>query len=119
MREKVVQVLERGKESVTQMRRIIHHPHHHQDLHDDHDIDGCLKLLKGQLDAYSLEVLTSFATALSMIHNFASFYNHHHDHQGLKRPNHHHHHHDVKCGESQDWDIPRTPRHGRGCNKRR
>lgn len=119
IREELVQVLERGKESAIQIRRLIdhHHPHHQ----DDHDVDdGCLKLkLKGQVDAHSLEVLTSFATALSMIHyNFPSFDDHHdHDHQGpIKRPNP-----TLKSRLFGDWDAPNTPKDARrrSCKRRK
>jgi len=102
MREKLVQVLERGKESATQIRRQIDH----QDDHDHHD--------SRQLDAYSLDVLTSFATALSMIHyNFPSF-NDDHDHQAPKRPNP-----TLKSQVFEEWEAPNTPRNARGSYKRR
>jgi len=112
IREKLVKMLERGKESATQMRRLIHHHHHHQDLHDDGG--EWLKLLKGQVEARSVEVLTSFATVLSMIHySFPSFDDH--DHRGLKRPNP-----TLKSQVPEDsWEAPRTPKDARGSYKRR
>lgn len=124
-----MRVLERGKESAIQMRRLLDHHHHHdhhhhQDVHDDHDVDGgCLKLkLKGQvdIDAHSLEVLTSFATALSMIHysfpsSFDDHHDHDHDHQGsIKSPNP-----PIKSRVFEDWKAPNPPKDARRSYKRR
>ncbi|KAJ8434251.1 hypothetical protein Cgig2_010461 [Carnegiea gigantea] len=104
MREKLVQVLQRGKESATHIRRLI-----------DHHDSGFLKVLEGQqLDAHSLDVLNSFATALSMIHcYFPSFNDHHdhdHDHQSpIKRPNP-----ILKSQVSEEWEAPNAPKDARG-----
>ena len=111
IREKLVKMLERGKESATHIKRLIDH-HDHQD--DDHDDGWFLKLLKGQVDAHSLEVFISFTTALSMVpYNFPSF-----DHQNLKRatpvP-----HPRFKSEEFGDWEATQSHKDGRGCYKRR
>ena len=81
----------------------------------DEEDDECLKKLKEQIDAHSLEILTSFTSALSMLQNVAFV-----DKQNLQRPQPTPSPgHLFKSEVLEDWYAPTSPKDGRGCNMKR